>query len=51
MQKTRFCEGWKFGKAGGEKISVLLPHDATQLQGRTVNAPSGSGSLLSGRNI
>jgi len=43
MQKTRFCEGWKFGKAGGEKISVLLPHDATQLQGRTVNAPSGSG--------
>ena len=43
MRKTRFCEGWTFGETGKEKIPVLLPHDATQLQGRAADAPSGSG--------
>ena len=43
MQKIRFCEGWTFGETGKEKTAVLLPHDATQLQGRTADAASGSG--------
>lgn len=43
MRKTSFYDGWSFGESGKSKSAVLLPHDATQLQGRTSEAPSGSG--------
>lgn len=43
MKKINFCEGWQFGEVGGEMQLVLLPHDATQQQGRAADAPSGSG--------
>ena len=43
MQKTAFCDHWSFGEKGKAKTPVLLPHDATQLQGRAPDAPSGSG--------
>lgn len=43
MRKNLFCDGWLFGEFGKAKTGVLLPHDATQLQGRAPDAPSGSG--------
>ena len=43
MKKNLFCDNWFFGETGKEKAPVLLPHDATQLQGRAENAASGSG--------
>ena len=43
MKKIAFCENWLFGKSGKEKKPVLLPHDATQYEGRAADAPSGTG--------
>lgn len=43
MKKINFCKDWRFGEAGDGMQSVLLPHDATQQQGRAADAPSGSG--------
>ena len=43
MNKTRFCDNWYFREIGKEKTLVLLPHDASQLQCRAADAPSGSG--------
>lgn len=34
MKKINFCKDWRFGEAGDGMQSVLLPHDATQQQGR-----------------
>lgn len=43
MKKTLFCDNWLFNETGKEPCTVQLPHDATQLQGRSPDAPSGSG--------
>ena len=43
MRKTSFCAGWHFSEFGKEKMPVLIPHDATQLQGRSPDAASGTG--------
>ena len=43
MKKISFCDGWLFGETGKKMQPVLLPHDATQTQGRSADAPSGSG--------
>lgn len=43
MKKTCFCEGWMFASEGMENAEVILPHDATQLQPRSADAPTGSG--------
>ena len=43
MKKISFCDGWLFGETGKKKQPVLLPHDATQTQRRSADAPSGSG--------
>lgn len=43
MKKTSFLDNWLFRETGKESCTVHLPHDATQLQGRAPDAPSGSG--------
>lgn len=42
MKQESFCTGWQFGEVGKAKSPVLLPHDATQVQGRSADAPSGT---------
>jgi hypothetical protein len=46
MKRISFCEDWLFGKSGNEKEPVLLPHDATQLEERSADEPSGSGGAF-----
>ena len=46
MKRISFCENWLFGKSGNEKEPVLLPHDATQLEERSADAPSGAGGAF-----
>ena len=55
MRRESFCEGWLFGEWGKEEglVSVTLPHDAMQQQGRSPEAPSGTGGgfFLGGKYI
>lgn len=46
MERQLFCEGWLFGEKGEKKVSISLPHDAMQIQGRRPDAPSGSGGAF-----
>ena len=43
MKRIEFNEDWYFGIHSKDKKAVMLPHDATQEQGREAQAPSGSG--------
>ena len=46
MKQQSFCSGWTFRKRGGEAIRVELPHDATILEQRAPDAPSGTGGAF-----
>lgn len=46
MKKNAFNEDWIFSQKNEKKVSISLPHDAMQLQGRAPNAPSGSGGAF-----
>lgn len=41
MERIQFTEGWKYGEKGGEKKTVILPHDASLEKGRHKSAASG----------
>ena len=46
MKQQSFCAGWTFRKRGEEAICIELPHDATILEQRAPDAPSGSGGAF-----
>ena len=46
MKLQSFCSGWTFRKRGDETVPAELPHDATILEERSPDAPSGTGGAF-----